>query len=590
MPSTLYGLLDSIIQILCEKRREHANKQKNISVNAAGITRKHEKLLEIKRMEAADPKLRIWKNPNIWNICVIDNIDFKEKTFTYRNIYDTTRSSSHATLRLLFQYQLLVELNSIPDEEIQLNENTKLFGENLITNEVSLIFNTIFIQLLNCQTISNLPDQFSFEYDAKIINEKIINYFNHGPFCPPVHIIILEAGDNPNKDVNIKTACNQYFDDLQIDNDLGIEVVCDEAILEGVLLTIFLGYGIYNMAAILGETFLDKLEKVINYCSTCRVLDLIWVAIGSAIHIYILKNNLKLEAIMDSENNLLKIWFWFYHWAGFWKEHRVGIRTGNAELQTQCLSAFAPLFPIAVNLTRDEHYFAFDEALKTFGVKFIKQNVTRNVINEESLKRQIKAAQQKKERMNLLFDEFLGDIVLSAGTRAVNRRQEKLWELTKQLIDAFEMADGTQHLLFQNCDQLTSEGFEAIDTKGRRAKGVITTKVTDLKSKTQKTKKKNIHPPDESYSESSMQVRTIEAIVSPPVSSELKSKRHYPSKEEREVLETLSTYDVMPPDAAIDSVLTSLLTYWDGWTKKKIKSVWKYGKRKEKQNQENIKT
>ena len=54
--------------------------------------------------------------------------------------------------------------------------------------------------------------------------------------------------------------------------------------------------------------------------------------------------------------------------------------------------------------------------------------------------------------MNLLFDEFLGDIVLLAGTRAVNRRQEKLWKLVKQLINAFEMADETQHLLFQNCD------------------------------------------------------------------------------------------------------------------------------------------
>ncbi|GBC02916.1 hypothetical protein RclHR1_00490002 [Rhizophagus clarus] len=240
-------------------------------------------------------------------IQILYNINFKKKTFIYRNIYDTTRSSSHDTLRLLFQYQLPVKLNSIPDEEIQLNENTKLFGENLITNEVSLIFNTIFIQLLNCQTISNLSDQFSFEYDAKIINEKIINYFNHGPFCPPVHIIILEAGDNPNKDVNIKTACNQYFDDLQIDNDLGIEVWHTSKDMCSVLITIFSEYGIYNMAAILGMAFLDKLKKVIDYRSTCRVLDLIWVAIGSAIHIYILKNNLKLEAIMDSENNLLKI-------------------------------------------------------------------------------------------------------------------------------------------------------------------------------------------------------------------------------------------------------------------------------------------
>ncbi|GBC00391.1 hypothetical protein RclHR1_03840013 [Rhizophagus clarus] len=75
---------------------------------------------------------------------------------------------------------------------------------------------------------------------------------------------------------------------------------------------------------------------------------------------------------------------------------------------------------------QDGHYLAFDEALETFGVKFIKQNVTRNIINKESLKHQIKAVQSEKERMNLLFDEFLGDIVLSKGTRAVNRRHETL--------------------------------------------------------------------------------------------------------------------------------------------------------------------
>src|ERR1044072_167357 len=104
--------------------------------------------------------------------------------------------------------------------------------------------------------------------------------------------------------------------------------------------------------------------------------------------------------------------------------YRVGIRTGNSLLQIQCLSAFAPLFPSAgklnymkstvnylailakypklhillgftssVNLTRDEHFYAFDEALETFGVKYIKENITGNIYNNENLKRQIKASQ-----------------------------------------------------------------------------------------------------------------------------------------------------------------------------------------------------
>jgi hypothetical protein len=42
-----------------------------------------------------------------------------------------------------------------------------------------------------------------------------------------------------------------------------------------VLLNLFSSYGIYNLAAILGVKFFDKLELVVDYRSTCRVLDLI---------------------------------------------------------------------------------------------------------------------------------------------------------------------------------------------------------------------------------------------------------------------------------------------------------------------------
>ena len=415
------------------------------------------------------------------------------------------------------------------------------------------------------------------------------------------------------------------------------------------LLTIFSGYGIYNMAAVLGVVFLDKLEKVVDYRSTCRILDLIWIAVGSAIHIYTKKNNLNFNNIMDTENNLLKTWFCFYKWTGYWKGHRTGIRTGNSELQIQCLSAFSPLFPIAgkvnytrstihflaiiaknpkiqtlleyassVNLTQNGHYFAFDEALETFGVKFIKQNITGNVVDEKNLKRQIKAAQSEKERMNLLLDEFLDDIVLSTTPRAIKGHHEVLWKLINQLLEAFEMENGTHHLLFQNCNQLTTEGFEklygcyqdgmvrldkifqqeilciqAIDTKGRGAKGIVVTKVVDLKEKSKKNTKKRINPFNNPPNENSIQeVRnelptTFESSEIIPVNEQepikkAKITRHCPSKEEKDILETLFAYDIRPTDIVIDSALSNLLTYWDGWTKKKIRDAWGYEKRKEK--------
>src|SRR5215204_2917516 len=96
-----------------------------------------------------------------------------------------------------------------------------------------------------------------------------------------------------------------------------------------------------------------------------------------------------------------------------------------------CLAAFSPLFPVAGKLNYMKsvaHYLtilaqypkleeklhataslkvsedrigrllAFDEGLETFGVKFIKNNIIGNVIDDESLKTQIKAAQSEYER------------------------------------------------------------------------------------------------------------------------------------------------------------------------------------------------
>ena len=62
-----------------------------------------------------------------------------------------------------------------------------------------------------------------------------------------------------------------------------------------VLVTIFSGFGIFNLAAALGTKFLDKLEAVVDYRSTCRVLKMIWFVVGVAIHIHLKKHNKTIE-------------------------------------------------------------------------------------------------------------------------------------------------------------------------------------------------------------------------------------------------------------------------------------------------------
>ena len=72
----------------------------------------------------------------------------------------------------------------------------------------------------------------------------------------------------------------------------------------------------------------------------------------------------------------------------------------------------------SVNLTREGHYFAFDEALEFFGVKFIKQNITGKVTDLENLMLQIKSVQSEHEHMMLLFSEFVEDNTVVKGSHA----------------------------------------------------------------------------------------------------------------------------------------------------------------------------
>ncbi|PKK56363.1 hypothetical protein RhiirC2_800183 [Rhizophagus irregularis] len=87
-----------------------------------------------------------------------------------------------------------------------------------------------------------------------------------------------------------------------------------------VLIVLFSSYGIFDLANSLGVKFLEKLESVVDYRSTVRVLELIWTAVSLAIRIYIKKKNIT---------------------------HRIGIRVGNYNLQKNALAAFGGLFASA---------------------------------------------------------------------------------------------------------------------------------------------------------------------------------------------------------------------------------------------------
>ncbi|RHZ62229.1 hypothetical protein Glove_341g10 [Diversispora epigaea] len=122
------------------------------------------------------------------------------------------------------------------------------------------------------------------------------------------------------------------------------------------------------------------------------------------------------------------------------------------------------------------------DALETFGVKFIKENMTGNIINN----------------------------VTSKMDRAVKNHHEVLWNLIDKLVEAFQV---NNHELFQNCLECTLLGFqqlykcyetgkqcltkifcqeilklETIDTTGKRSKDIV---VKASKKKTKANGKKN---------------------------------------------------------------------------------------------------
>ena len=72
--------------------------------------------------------------------------------------------------------------------------------------------------------------EFSCTANIEIINKKIIDIYNIGFTCLPAHLVILEAGGNPNKDKEIFLAYEQYYKDFGINNEMEIDVVCNEAI------------------------------------------------------------------------------------------------------------------------------------------------------------------------------------------------------------------------------------------------------------------------------------------------------------------------------------------------------------------------
>ncbi|RIA92737.1 hypothetical protein C1645_820243 [Glomus cerebriforme] len=477
-----------------------------------GHTSRHERRLEKARMKDIDPTKRLIRGNNVFNLAIIDNIDFKEVSFGFGNIYDVTHGTSYVTLRMVFQSTLPILTNETHEPVRELNVDTQLFGMTSGMHTMQAKIDQTFEKLLDFQIDINGNISYNKNLDVEIIEKEILSKCEFGCLIPP-----------PNEVNQITYSIGKIRPILG-----GWHTSKD---MLGVLLTIFSNYGIFHLATAIGVHFLDKLQAVVDYRSTRRVLELIWVML-------------------------------------------------EEKLQ---YCAF-------INLARKGHYPAFDEALEMRGVGYIKQNIIGNVVDQKNLTLQIQATQEERERIDTLLNEFLDPYNYDRNDRKVNNRIDPLWKLIENLVEIFQMDNYTDHELFKKNppSQLTPEGLkklssayneglkrikevycqeviktEWINTKGRSHLEIVKTDIRSNPSASQSNK-------------NSQQSSTLNDEN--PAS---KRQRIITTDKEKEILSPLLLKDTIPTETEINNVLKNLTAEWDN---QRVKRYYNNNKMSKKRN------
>ncbi|CAJ0649522.1 5419_t:CDS:2 [Entrophospora sp. SA101] len=84
--------------------------------------------------------------------------------------------------------------------------------------------------------------------------------------------------------------------------------------------------------------------------------------------------------------------------------------------------------------------------------------------DSESLKELIGTVQSERERMLMLYDEFVDDNTVSKHPRAVRDHKQALWKLVDEILQAFNDDIPEKSILFKEATQLTSGGYQLMFT------------------------------------------------------------------------------------------------------------------------------
>ncbi|KAF0492522.1 hypothetical protein F8M41_021676 [Gigaspora margarita] len=247
-----------------------------------------------------------------------------------------------------------------------LNPQENLFGQSEFTSKWDKNFDQIIEQLVN---------KHKQNFSIKEINEEISSKIESGCQINPSNIVILEPEPAPDSNTAIFKSNNMYLNDLKQDvidlaynaaifartksytnKDLTCRFIIGQwrtsKVMCSALITAFGGYSLYSMAIKLGVQFLDKLEQNVDYYATCKVLELIHAAIEIAIRFH-----------LNSKNILLVVFVPLFPATG------KNIYTLSVVTFLESESHYPQQYELfkhvaSVNITRENQYLAFDEALE----------------------------------------------------------------------------------------------------------------------------------------------------------------------------------------------------------------------------------
>ncbi|PKC54180.1 hypothetical protein RhiirA1_403804 [Rhizophagus irregularis] len=216
---------------LCRKPKLLSSLQGILEVvNITSHSQRHERNLERIRALLVDPTDRIQHDKNIWNLGIIDNVDFKEGTFGYGNIFDAIRDFNENDIYTQIMTHFEVGSKLPPPNVIILNAGDPLSNDSAVDKCLRMYLTEIGME--NNGNINVVADEAIFRRENDPLLRKMLHIAPSVNLTSPGHFFAydeaLEIFESENPLENpVFEFCNNLNDDgvnqLVTAYDIGIK-------------------------------------------------------------------------------------------------------------------------------------------------------------------------------------------------------------------------------------------------------------------------------------------------------------------------------------------------------------------------------